>query len=240
MEPGSEHQLSRSLGPRVLNVTDENDPRLFWGAAVTVEALNGANVVNIVNRSAYLSVGENIDPYLLNYTDAEGISYSVIKSPYVDNNLDWAGTGYGVSTQCSAIPRDRCHIGGNLTTLRWPFQCQTSTALGNITGLMSTSVHKTWTYEWHRYLQETQPFEGTEEVGVIELKILDELDDSAVANMTKETPNALFRNPWHFLASASVIVSDLEMPESFLNNPLVQKNAFNSSILILVCNTTGW
>lgn len=228
------------MGLRVLNVTDENDPRLFWGVAVIVEALNGANVVNIVNRSAYLSVGENIDPYLLNYTDAEGISYNVIKSPYVDTNLDWAGTGYGVSTQCSAIPRDRCHIGGNLTTLRWPFQCQTSTALGNITGLMSTSVHKTWTYEWHRYLQETQPFEGTEEVGVIELKILDELDDSAVANMTKETPNALFRNPWHFLASASVIVSDLEMPESFLNNPLVQKNAFNSSILILVCNTTGW
>jgi hypothetical protein len=239
MEPGSEHQLSRSLGPSVLNVTDKNDPRLFWGAAITVDALNGANVVDTVNRSAYLSVGENIDSYLLNYTDAKGVSYSLIKSPYVDMNLDWAGTGYGVSTQCSAIPRDRCYIGGNLTTLRWPFRCLTSTALGNITGHMSTSVHETWTYGWHRYLRETQPFKGTEEDGVIKLKVLDELDDSAVANMTRETPNALFRNPWHFLASASVMVSELEIPESFLTSPVVQSNAFNSSILILVCNTTG-
>jgi hypothetical protein len=89
-------------------------------------------------------------------------------------------------------------------------------------------------------LRETQPFEGTEEDGVIALKVLDELDDNAVANMTKETTNALFRNPWHFLAKTSVIASELEMPESFLKNSVVQKNAFNSSILILVCNTTGW
>jgi hypothetical protein len=240
MEPGSEHQLSRSLGPRVLTVTDQNDPKLFWGAAITVETRNGANVINVANRTAYLSVGVNIDSYLLNYTDTKGISYSLIKPMAVDMDLDWAGTGYGVSTQCSAIPRDRCHIGGNLTTLRWPFQCLTSTALGNITGHMSTSVHETWTYGWHRYLRETQPFQGTEEEGVPTLKVLDEVNESAVANMTAETPNALFRNPWHFLASTNVMVESTEMPESFLKSPLLQRNALDSSILVLVCNTTGW
>jgi hypothetical protein len=239
MDPGSEHQLSRSLGMSVLTVTDQNDPKLFWGAAITVDALNGANLINVINSTAYLSIGVDIDSYILNYTDTKGISYSLIKPPTIDMDLDWAGTGYGVSTQCSAIPRDRCHIGGNLTTLRWPFQCLTSTALGNITGHMSTSVHETWTYGWHSYFQETQPFQGTEEDGVIKLKVLDEVNDSAVANMTAETPNALFRNPWHFLASTNIMVESTEMHESFLKSPLLQRNAFNSSILVLMCNTTG-
>jgi hypothetical protein len=36
------------------------------------------------------------------------------------------------------------------------------------------------------------------------------------------------------------MVESTEMPESFLKSPLLQRNALDSSILVLVCNTTGW
>jgi hypothetical protein len=237
LEPSTEHLLSRSLGPWVLDdVGGGNGSKHPYGAAIYIQDrdMQGMNmqVLQVTNRTTFKRVEQEIDSYSLNYTDAEGISYALIKPPAVDKDLDWTGTGFGVSTQCSPIPRNSCHISGNWTTGLWPFQCTISTMPGNITGTMTDAIEETWTYQWHQYMQETQAFSKTRLESTF-------WEDRDVANMSRGETDALFRNPWHSFVKISAATLDEQLSESFLQSPFIQKNPINNTIIMLVCNTTG-
>jgi hypothetical protein len=104
-------------------------------------------------------------------------------------DLDWTGTGYGVATQCSAIPRNSCNFSSvDKDDYPWPFQCMTSTLLGNITGYYGSIEMETRGYQWHQYMRETPPFTGTEIGDPPQLIWNNSPNDTDLANMTRETP----------------------------------------------------
>ncbi|KAJ8108294.1 hypothetical protein OPT61_g8272 [Boeremia exigua] len=234
--PNSEHQLSRTLGPWVLDEHDQTGHKFFWSSALQSQD----DGLQLANLTAFTEVVEEVDQYLLNYTDAQGISYVLVKPPAIDSSLDWIGKTYGVSNRCSAIPHNSCNIRRMNATDRTPsFQCMTSWPPRNITGQLGRKSHETWADDWHQYLRESRPFiDSRSPDGVVRMRVIDSLNESSVTNMTRESSNALFRNPWHWLSKVQVLAPDSELPDVYLQSPLIQKEAFNASIFLLECNTT--
>ena len=178
---------------------------------------------------------------MLNYTDKEGVSYALIKPPSVDLDLDWTGASYGVSTRCSAIPRNDCRIRqSNTTTIRANFSCNSSSPQIDIAGRFGQASHEIYVYDWHEYMKEPPPFSGTEPYGNSSFGITDpKINEAFVSNLTWETSSPLFRNPWNFLSKVQIIATYDEMPEAFQKSPLHHKEFPGSEIFLLACNTTG-
>ena len=226
--------MSRRLAPWYLSAGDNDEIRnfkSFWSAALIASDPKP----DIANRSSYVAATDQINSYVLNYTDSHGLSYAVIRPLSIDADLDWSGTGYGVSTQCAAVPRSDCQILVDPGTSY--FNCTTQTPRGNILGGLTSLPHKTWTDDWHAYLTENRSLTDAPTTLVSK----DGYNVSSSRNWISQDPNTTFRNPWHWMAKINVLVEDPELPESFLTSPhlLKKRNDGNKSAFLLNCNTTG-
>jgi hypothetical protein len=237
LETDTNHQLSRKLGSWLYDPGEYGGSKFFFSPVLQV-AKGGVGVANL---TSHIGVVEKVDSYMLNYTDKKGVSYAIIKPPNVDPNLDWTGASYGVSTQCSAIPRDSCRIKyRNSTSTRADFSCNSSSPQINIAGRFTSGSHNIYVYDWHKYMSEPPPFSGQEPYGNSSFGITDpEVNEAFMSNLTWETSSALFYNPWNFLSKIQILADYDEMPEAFQKSPLRLKEFPGSEVFLLACNTTG-
>lgn len=112
----------------------------------------------------------------------------------------------------------------------------------NIALLLSEAYHKTWTIDWHKYMEETEPFSHYIETLLDGLRTKNGTENFE-KNMTLQESNAVFRNPWHWMATIDVWQEDAELPKSFSESPLVLRKyneaRMMSHFFLLACNTTG-
>lgn len=178
-----------------------------------------------------------VESYVFNYTDAQGINYVLIKPSELDPNLDWHGTGFGLSSQCTAIPRRACTLSEPSKTKlggfasRQNFTCELPDGK-NVSGQTSTYTHTTWFRDWHKYKEEPAPFGDLYPA---------EPFDPRADNATSEDAETMFRNPWHWISELVINHGDTaNTPEAILNSSAAFY--FPASDLLryyLSCNTTG-
>jgi hypothetical protein len=234
-ESSTKHHLSRQLAPWYFpgdDISRTHKNKYFWSAALTASTPRP----DIANRSSYVDATDQINSYMLNYTDAYGISYAVVRPLSINRDLDWSGTGYGVSTQCAAVPRSSCQFSKADSGTSY-FNCTTHSPQGSIIGGLTNLMHKTWTDDWHEFLAETRSLTDSRST----LMTKDGANSSYPTNMTMEESNAIFRNPWHWMAKINVLAEDPDLPDSFSKSPFLLKGAWagNISTLLMTCNTTG-
>jgi hypothetical protein len=237
LETNNTHQLSRKLGSWLYDPGEFGGSRYFFSPVLEVTKEG----VGVSNLTLYVDTVDKVENYMRNYTDTNGVTYALVSPPGVDPNLDWSGTGYGVSTQCSAIPRDSCEISrANRTAIGAQFKCESSSPPINITGKFGEFSHMLYVYNWHKYMKEPPPFSdsapyGNSTFGIANTKVNKDL----VSNLTWETSSSLFQNPWNFLSKIQILASYEDMPEAFQKSPLHITEFPGSQIFLLACNTTG-
>lgn len=233
-ESSAEHHMNRRLAPWYFptnGVTAARNFESFWSAALTASDPKP----DIANRSSYVAATDQINSYVLNYTDNSGMTCAVVRPLSIDPGLEWSGTGYGVSTQCTPTIRSECRFfsQSGVSSLN----CTIQTPPGSIVGGLTSLPHKTWTDNWHEYLAESRSL--TDSPATLIAK--DGYNLSHQTNTTLHDPDAVLYNPWHSMAKINVLAEDSELPSTFLNSPYLLRGTgdSNKSAFLLSCNTTG-
>lgn len=239
-EPTELHKRSKILAPWYFQddgTYGTKYSKLFWSNALRFRA--GESIAT-TNTSMYWQALREVDPYIANYTK-DDISHAIVRSTITESDIDWSGSGYGVSTQCTAIPRSYCRI-TDAETAQPAFNfTATHLPLDSKHGYFSTFVMEIWTYDWHQYLSEQPPFTNKANNDGLGYKTQYDLHNSLPTNITFERPNRIFRNPWQWLAKVEVASQsdDTDLPAAFLNSSVLMRTARRSPALLLACNTTG-
>lgn len=208
----------------------------FWSCGIEVNEDMG--MTRAANGSLFDDVTSSINSYTMNYTNADGVRFILLRAPEMDVMVDWRGSGYGISTQCTAIPEKECVLGPypNMTASGMQlqnFSCTSTDARGKpFSGKMSNYALATYFDDFHRYVHDMPPFTGQYRAEKL-------APDGAVENATAEDAKTMFSNPWHFLAS-SYIMEDLpKLPQAFKDSPIVWKGRRSINRIMPYCNSTG-
>ncbi|KAH6644208.1 hypothetical protein C7974DRAFT_439475 [Boeremia exigua] len=204
---------------------------------------NGTGRVWKANQTSLLYASEEVDSYVLNYTDPAGISYAIVQPSNIDESLDWIGTGYGVSTQCTGVPQYSCRTesqssGGNV------MHCPADGVYPNVTILSKLDRGlRTWNFDWHKAWTEASPYDDlSRDIGWM----IKRTRDSRYRwdqNLTLQDGNTIFSNPWHWFAKVTILGETFEMPQSFINSALVLRfneslENENSPFILMKCKTS--
>jgi hypothetical protein len=175
----------------------------------------------------------------MNYTNTDGIRFILLRAPNPESTIDWRGSGYGISTQCTAIPEKSCVLGPfyNMTTAgtrkQQDFSCTSTDARGKpISGKMSNQALATYFDDFHRYAQDMPPFTG-------QYKAQSFAAPGVIENATDEDAKTMFRNPWHFLASSYITEDIPKLPQIFQESPIVWRDHRGVGRIMPYCNSTG-
>jgi hypothetical protein len=210
----------------------------FWGCGVDFSGdMDG--ISRVANASLYLDIEGTMDSYTMNYTNTDGIRFILLRAPDVESDVDWRGGGYGISTQCTAIPERSCVLGPypNMTSTgmqqQQNFSCTSTDASGKpISGKMTMHTLATYFDDFHRYLQDMPPFIG-------QYKAQEFAPPGVIENATAEDAKTMFNNPWHFLASSYITEDIPKLPRSFQESPIVWKDPRGIGRIMPYCNSTG-
>jgi hypothetical protein len=170
----------------------------FWGCGVEVQEDFQLNHLNNTQRVA-LVLGISADHKILDYTDTDGVPYAIVAPKNVSASTDWQATSIGTSLQCHSLPNDTCVFQSPSVTdfgMTANFSC---TKGSDLSGIMYGLISVTYFSDFHRYLHEPPPFEGTKYVVVADLEM-----QNLAANLTHDEAANIFNNPWHFTAFANL------------------------------------
>jgi len=142
--------------------------RYFWGCGtIYTQEVGGQDgpvyVPAVTSKSAQSDLTYEL--YMANYTDAQDVSYAVIRGRNVDTSVDWMAHSYAASTSCHAIAPSLCAMNQRPTNdtkygLLWPFNC--SSEHEGLVGNMTASAHDIRFERFHKYAVELQPFTNTQ------------------------------------------------------------------------------
>ncbi|KAF1840313.1 uncharacterized protein K460DRAFT_421289 [Cucurbitaria berberidis CBS 394.84] len=233
----SEFQYGRRLAPWCYDSEDArgiSSPKYFWGCGVSYSRETG--YVRPANGTLQQDIMGDNHPYTMNFTNTNGTHFALIRSAVIDPKVDWSGTGFGVSTQCAAIPRTACELGITYGPFRevssTQFYCKEAYGGKNISGNFTSYVHTMWFDDWHEFLTEDTPFQNSS-AGLIS-------NSRESVNLTLEESGSVFRNPWHWLAQISTTGTVSEGPAAFKESSLVWQDPRDLLFFLLSCNTTVW
>ena len=121
------YQLSRKIAPWCLNTEATFGTQAninFWSCALayneTAKVLVPANITRW-----HKAIGEPLENYVLNYTDADATQYAIVGPADMPQSTDWEASSFALSSKCIAIPAAACDIEQGGTSL-FPFRCTES------------------------------------------------------------------------------------------------------------------
>jgi hypothetical protein len=204
------HQLSRKIAPWCLNTKATLGTQAninFWSCALsynaTAEALAPANTTQW-----HRIIGEPLDNYVLNYTDADGNQYAIVGPAEMPPSTDWEASSFALSSKCTAIPAVACDIEQGGLSL-FPFRCtETRGSPFNLTGNLTDKFFASLDFmKFHRYLEEQSPFINQWFIGY------DNESISTIApNVTEEEADQMWSNPWRWMAQVSLLIDQKDLP----------------------------
>jgi hypothetical protein len=228
------HQLSRKIAPWCLNTEATFGTRAninFWSCALTYNET--AEVLALANTMKWHKIiGEPLENYVLNYTDADGTQYAIVGPADMPQSLDWEASSFALSSKCIAIPAAACDIEQGGPSL-FPFRCTESRGSPfNFTGNLRDDFFASLDFmKFHRYLEEQSPFINQGLMGYGN-------ESSAIApNVTKEDSDQMWSNPWRWMAQVSLLVDQQDLPSDMGGTVwLLDGLGFE---MIVDCHSTG-
>jgi hypothetical protein len=182
----------------------------------------------------------------INFTDANGVQYSLVGPADADSSMDWKATSLGVSTTCSAIPEGACNVFQPITGAKSaqgspimlvPFNCTKSTAGIDIQGNLTSQNTATHMMNFHKYAAEDVPFFGNTLVNLKNFSIVLENINNG------EDANEILKNNWTVLVMRkipSAVQGDFsQLPSSFMTDTRIWKHDLLGAFVLLNCNVTG-
>lgn len=165
----SNHLYSRALAPRCYDAGDTLGTIAntnFWSCAMELRYTNNtANNMGVVNNSHWQDIARDYPTHMVNFTDAQNISYAIAKTSDVDPAADWSGRSYATSTSCRAVSPESCvwtqdwQYADESHDPVWSFNC--SSEHDGLAGEFFWKVHTTRLGKFHRWLWTNPPF-GTD------------------------------------------------------------------------------
>jgi len=230
-EPPELYQLGRRIGPWCFNTKETFGTQAninFWSCALayneTAQALAPANM-SVWHRT----IGNPLDDYVLNYTEADGSQYAIIGSSTLPRDVDWDATSFAVSSQCTVLPAAACNIKDG--TSIFEYYCQESRGSPvDLGGYVSDGLLSLNFLKFHKYLEEQAPFVTSA------LKGWDNVPKFA-PNVTDENSSEMWQNPWHWMAEVSLLVEEKDLPEDIAGAAWLL-NGFGYK-MVVQCSSTG-
>ena len=201
-----------------------------------MDVSRGVEKLRAANHTLHFDLDRDIDHHVMNFTTAENIRIVVMRPHQMEAGVDWRGSGFGVSTQCSAVPKASC-VMGTLRTGKPDYLQRFACIIDhktNVSGILNSDVHSIWFSDWHLYVKENRPFNNTPETGTF-------LGPNFVErNLTWDDANSMFRNPWHWLSEIGVTQYKPDVPVAFADTTFQWDiDGYESLKFLLWCNTTG-
>jgi hypothetical protein len=233
----NQHQYSRRLAPWCFD--DEGsfgtgNNKFFWGCGLNATS----SIFTVANYTQNARITAELDSYVSLYTDSQELGYAVVRPAMGNTSVDWTGTGYALSTQCTAVPPAACTMTeSNVTGVQKNFNCPKIYDGKDINGSFVSKTHGFWFYDFHEYVNESAPFTNSwneQETGT-GLKI----DNSTIDNTTIQDSNILFRNPWRWLSQIEIETDPWDLPTEMSQSDLVWKLTPIARKFLLSCSTMG-
>jgi hypothetical protein len=195
---------SKGLAPWCLNrqaFGSERNPN-YWSCALDVE--DGAVGATNYTDTSTLNMGISIENMFLNYVDENNSHTAILGPKDVPDDTDWQASTFGVSTQCFAFRRNSCDFGPREPAEVYGptvnFTCHEDRGALDVSGKLHSVFHQLH-YEdgWHRFLNESPPFEAT--------AVQQQLEESMIAdasNLTDAEAGTVFKNPWNWMSAINI------------------------------------
>jgi len=235
----STRYYSRGLTPECLNreTVGSFNNKNFWSCGLRVSS----PLISLANATNFFKIAhgqsEKRDHTIFNYTNLDGIQYSVVGPGNVDPDIDWMAESYGVSTKCSAIPAAACNLSAyNSEENLLPFSCHKGPGPIDLEGNFTRHTDQRYYLDpLNGYINEGTPaFRGTSSEVNINTKTVPTIRD--------EETNDRFPNPWNWVAAIWLAESgegSQNLPSQFKTSPSVLKPPKGLYYMLLLCNTTG-
>ncbi|KAF1995676.1 hypothetical protein P154DRAFT_623765 [Amniculicola lignicola CBS 123094] len=235
-QPAEAFALSRGIAPWCFNTNETRGTQRnmnFWGCGMQYNIESG--YVATANQTMFNYIDSRpLTDYAMNYTDKDGTQYTIVGPTEIEPNTDWKGVSFATSVQCKAVEKRNCewnpHINESnyVGDLEW-FNCTKERSGMDAAGWLVNFMHQTRYTQFHKYFYEEPPFNNSM------LLNWDAVENNA-PNVTDAEANGVFNNPWHFQASANVIMD--ELPEHFKNDPRMWVRTGPQYTFILDCSAT--
>ncbi|KAF2821695.1 hypothetical protein CC86DRAFT_470389 [Ophiobolus disseminans] len=242
----AQHQYSRRLASWCFDAEGSfgtNNNKFFWGCGLNATKGTGnawTETFSLANYTTFVKVASNLDSYASLYTDKQGIGYAVARPPIDDVAVDWTGTGYAVSSQCTAIPPAACKVSeANATKMPKNFVCDKIYDGQNIPVSFVSTAHNLWFYDFHEYAKETIPFTNSW-TSTSANTGLTFTDVRTIKNTTIQDSNNIFRNPWRWLSQIGLQADPWDLPTELSQSSLVWEMSSDNRRFFLSCSTMVW